>query len=381
MPYLKSPLSLDELSTNIVINLIMNCEQVQRQLRNLPVTLIQHLYQRLCQLKRANLYSNIFIRRETKSIRDLNLFDLPMEPLLDKIGQVCKNLTDLSFNPYKLPRGVVLDIPPASMIKLLDRVPQLRSLDLCHYKQCTNEVLAEIGRKCPQLRVLSIVFCVNVTDVGLRSLSYCKKLESLNFAMTNVTAEGAFYIFKQLPSLKVFKTSLWDDVFQMLREEFYSNTTLQTYSIVETCERVGNNDDLTILTTIFPNLCSLTVWNSNVVLKRNLTQQLTNLRLYYVGLADIEFIDHQCPALKSLSLDSCDISNTPYLQESAEYFPFMNLEELSILCRNDTDIVVNEFLLLLVKCKNLKRLRLSCCQLFTDNLITDIVRLNGFENL
>uniref|UniRef100_T1IR92 Uncharacterized protein n=1 Tax=Strigamia maritima TaxID=126957 RepID=T1IR92_STRMM len=130
MPCLKSPSSLVELCTNMMIDRITNCEQAEHQLRNLPGTLIQQLYQRLCQHVRANklrMCSNIFIRRDTKLLEHLHFFDLPMEPLLDKIGQVCKNLTDLNLS-VRLPRETI-PIPTDPIIKLLLHLPQIQILN------------------------------------------------------------------------------------------------------------------------------------------------------------------------------------------------------------------------------------------------------------
>lgn len=79
----------------------------------------------------------------------------------------------------------------------------VKKLDLKHLKDLTDEQLTSLIKAYPNLQVLNLSFCKQISDEGLASLAQLQNLQTLNLSMCNkITDQGLAYL-AQLKNLQI----------------------------------------------------------------------------------------------------------------------------------------------------------------------------------
>uniref|UniRef100_T1J0A9 F-box domain-containing protein n=1 Tax=Strigamia maritima TaxID=126957 RepID=T1J0A9_STRMM len=312
----------------------------------------------------------------TRQLEQLNTFDLPINELLAKIGQICKNLTNLVITGQK--------IKPQHIIKMIPQLSQIQHLNFMNNNWCTDQVITTISTHCLQLQHLNISGCLKLTNNAVRSLSNMKILEYLNITNTHITPIKCLDILKHLSSLKTLEYHNWTELFELLKQEFNSNHL--TYSLEQSPHCNLEGDDVTIATKIFPNLRSFYIWsfmsevsfNSHITSAlRNTTEKLISLHLKMIILVNITFIHLCCPILEDLSLKYCTYEE---LQNLSSHVRFRNLRKLFV--KNGRGAIIPELQLqMLLSGGSIEELKLGYSPTLTDELIAHLVKENALENL
>ena len=82
----------------------------------------------------------------------------------------------------------------------------IRILKLRYSKKLTNQICFGIALHCLNLRYLDIQGCLGIGDFGIAQISEsCRKLEKVNFFMSNVTETGCKELFKAIPGMTALK--------------------------------------------------------------------------------------------------------------------------------------------------------------------------------
>jgi len=68
------------------------------------------------------------------------------------------------------------------------------------YTDVTDQALAYISVNCPELRMLQLCECTEVTDDGLRALANgCSKISEIDLTGTSVSDKGVAYLKSKCP--------------------------------------------------------------------------------------------------------------------------------------------------------------------------------------
>ena len=106
-----------------------------------------------------------------------------------------------------------VDICTDKIIKDIARgCPQLQTILLCNNEDLTNESLIELARWCPQIHTIDLSHIPNITDIGLSALARgCCRLQSINLNCNHyVTACNVSLLASCCPLLHTVKLGNWD---------------------------------------------------------------------------------------------------------------------------------------------------------------------------
>uniref|UniRef100_T1J9N4 F-box domain-containing protein n=1 Tax=Strigamia maritima TaxID=126957 RepID=T1J9N4_STRMM len=208
MPNRKSILSLKTICSKMIATKYY--DNLKLKLIGRSLNLIEEIY-KIRTHDNLHVHNEIFINCHMKSLKKLNLFHLPMNQLVIKIGEICKNLIDLDF--HKCPQ-----MPTEFVLPLMQHIPQIERLNFTACKWCTDQILSEIGKYCSELRIVNFFTCRNITGNGIKLLCGIKpkKIEYLNTMGTRVTAYGDLHALNNLPLLKSLESNCWNKLFKIL---------------------------------------------------------------------------------------------------------------------------------------------------------------------
>jgi len=144
------------------------------------------------------------------NIRHLDLSvcsSLINDQILGVVGCRCKKLTQLSLkNCSRLSTKALKQIPK--------NLPCIQFVVLSGCLACTDDVLDSFGTSCPELKVLMVKSCSQITDAGIDALCgddftpRCQRIREVNLTSTSITGYGMEKILQTQPELQKFKLAM-----------------------------------------------------------------------------------------------------------------------------------------------------------------------------
>ena len=212
-------------------------------------------------------------------------------------------------------------------------------------------MLDSFGSSCPELKVLRVESCSQVTDAGVDALCgddlnpRCRKLRDVNLTSTNVTSYGMQKVLLTQPELQKFYMAM-----TVSSDEFSLNcislpNSLRLISINLSYTSVSDTS-IKSLCEIFPLLCELSLNCCTSVSEDSLQYiaSLRNLRMFAIaGNTSIKFQPHL----------------EQFLKRSGDLLETLNISGMESI---DTEVLGT-------CCKSLKCLIMADCKDVTGNFI------------
>ncbi|KAM1500623.1 hypothetical protein TB2_025468 [Malus domestica] len=167
------------------------------------------------------------------------------------------------------------------------------SLKQIRTRHCSDQSLSHVAQRCPNLEVLSIKSCPNVTDSSMADIVVrCPMIRELDISYCHeVSHESLVLIGRNCPNLKILKRNMLN----WLDPSEYTGVVPDEY--LKTCPQDGNSEAAAIGKSM-PNLEHLELRFSKVSAK--------GFTLIPVGCPNLEYLD----LFGCVNLTSRDIENT-----------------------------------------------------------------------
>jgi hypothetical protein len=283
--------------------------------------------------------------------------------------------------------------------KILDETVQ--SLDVSASPQITDRMCDIIARRCPNLQILSLANCANVTNEGLRAISHgCPQLESLDLEkLSSITDDGIRVLAQGCPNLSSVNLSGCSQITNAALSTLYhsgqnlqalslnglSQITDPVFDLIHGITRLDLSDCQQLTDTAVERIAmnTHTTLESLVLQGGHFTDagvcklamscgRLTDLRISdcaHVTFETLRSLATSCRYLRTLSLRNCVniIGETGRAAEEKSSAPaslWRCLESVDLdFCTNVSDHTV---LFIAKRSPKLKSLTLSSCNLISD---------------
>lgn len=139
-----------------------------------------------------------------------NIEDDEIVAMLIAMANICPNAEEVYFQDIEGIEG----ISDPKIVEIAVRCPILQKLSLCFlHDSGDDDMLWRIAQGCPNLRVLSLAFFHNMTYAEIFSiLDRCTQLEELDLSYTNVGDAVVVKIAKNCPNLWLLSLKMCCDV-------------------------------------------------------------------------------------------------------------------------------------------------------------------------
>jgi hypothetical protein len=298
---------------------------------------------------------------------------------------------------FVIPNIKVLTMPSVQRLNYMQLFVEMIQI-LTHLAQfsfhvgCTNEIIIELSKYCPQLENISVQHSKRVDDGCVEHLLQLRNLISLNVASTSISTNGYKAILSSFPQIQdVSWFAQVDPVLRNLTEclpsvrRFVGNvsdalllvqkcpniTQLLLFSLTEDISDLGELRNVAVLSIM---RCSCTVIRFSDVI-RGLGPTLTILIMGQVGYLNINDLINYCTVLKELTISYCHIIYPEIIDRILPHF--QNLTRL-ILRQNKGEFNFSSILPLYV---NLEVLHVVGMARMSDTVIRQIVTAGGFRNV
>jgi hypothetical protein len=298
---------------------------------------------------------------------------------------------------YIIPNVEVLILPEAQSLNymklLVERIQLLIHLqEFRFHVGCTTQILIELSKYCPHLKIISVKDSRRVNDKCVRHLLKLRRLLSLNIADTSVSGNSYAALLSGLPEIQ---DVIWfrpiDPVLRNLRAPLPSVTKF-TGKLSDAELLLRKCPNITELKLLFftegisdlgelRNVATLSIHGGSCIAIRFssivtlLGPNLTVLQMGKVGNVSINDLVNSCTVLKSLSISSCRIVYREMLDPELPHF--QNLKELKL--RGNWGLF--DFSSILRLYVNLNVLHVVDMGQITDTYIREIVSAGGFRNV
>lgn len=288
------------------------------------------------------------------------------------------------------------DMPSRCSWLLANNIRMLKHLQEFYFPiGCSRQMLAELGKHCNQLQRLSVMSSKHVNDSSVIHLLKLTNLVFLNIDGTEITHIGYARILRNLPKLmNITWANRVDDVLlsvttgELQTVKSLTGTVHNALTVVLKCPFIthlslfgakNNLSDLKKLDAVI--MFSLADCNSDVVnlieVLHGIGPKLRQLELSHVTNVSIRDVTKCCTHLETLSLDSCEFTQS----EDQPFEPllphFQNLASLE-LRENRQYGDLHSYLRSYV---NLKVLIARCTPELDDAAVASVLQSNGFRKL
>jgi ribosomal protein L33 len=298
---------------------------------------------------------------------------------------------------YVIPNIKALFLPavqsPSYLQLLMERIQILTYLqEFGFHDGCNTEILIEISKYCPHMKIISVQHSRGVDDFCVQHLLKFRQLVSLNIADTSVSDNS--YGTLLLGLTQVQDITWFDPVDLVLGNQIeclplvrkFVGTVSAAGLLVRKCpnvmqlellsptEDISDLGELRHVALLSISQCCYTGVTAAVVI-RNLGQTLKNLNMHEVININIDDVFNYCTVLKYLNIHSCHI--TARRTSDPKLPHFQNLNELSL----ENNFGSFDFTSLLHYYVNLKVLHAVSVWQITNIVIKGIVTAGGFRLL
>ncbi|KAM5548231.1 F-box protein SKIP1 [Rosa sericea] len=178
-------------------------------------------------------------------------------------------------------------------------------------RNCSNESLHFVAQRCPNLEVLSIKCCPNVTDASITDIAFrCTVIKELDISYCHeISHESLVLIGKNCPNLTIVKRN----ALNMLDPSEHAGIVPEEY--LKTCPQDGNLE-ADAIGKCMPNLKHLELRFSKVTAK--------GLGLISAGCLKLEYLDvFGCVNLNSRDIDKAtsELKNLKEIKRPNFYIP------------------------------------------------------------
>ena len=309
------------------------------------------------------------------NIKSVTIADYNNLELIDAIGYTGVNTTSLKFDsPY---------ITTAQIIAVIQRCPNLTSVDLSCCELITDEAIIALALNCKNITTINLLWCEHITDKAIIALAQncrnittiyldgcdlitaeaiifltqnCKYISILDYFSYRMTNENSLEIIRNCPNLTKF--SIHDPHTENhFIDELVENCCLLTNIDLSICDKITDDHIKTItkkleyITIIVMSLCG------------NLTD------------AAIIYIAKYCTRLTDIVFEGLS-----QITDNAVIALAENRQDLtSIDIKGQEKLTDNAIIAIAKNCKNITKLDISGCTNITDEAIIAIA--NGCPKL
>ena len=104
-------------------------------------------------------------------------------------------------------------IDPSTIGNMLGRSPKLQHIDMSDTSVVDDKVCFHIGTSCPRLRTLSLRGSPQITDIGLEDIAMCRVLQRLDLSFCHlISDEGLAVLARNMPELELLALAHCADV-------------------------------------------------------------------------------------------------------------------------------------------------------------------------
>eukprot|EP01117_Protostelium_nocturnum_P020047 TRINITY_DN8855_c0_g1_i2.p1 TRINITY_DN8855_c0_g1~~TRINITY_DN8855_c0_g1_i2.p1 ORF type:complete len:848 (+),score=159.19 TRINITY_DN8855_c0_g1_i2:317-2860(+) len=263
-----------------------------------------------------------------------------------------------------------LAIPEQAILTIINKCPDLESLELGLMYKATNEVISSLTKGCLNLKKLNLQRCDQISDESLYSLSHLSEMDTLNLQESRVTDKTLKELMQMLPRIQKLNIS--------------------------NCKNL-NCDPLDIISRYYNSLESLSFqWGSKFSLTSlpSLTKR-GKCCLKKVDFRECKSITDEficalasfCPKLEELWLDSCSKLSDQSVNKISQFCSIKVLRLTGIFRITDASImhlaihnpslqilflgkcyrITDASIIKVAKhCKNIRHLQLNGCKSITD---------------